>query len=96
MRIIGGALLIGELDDLERQLVEPERGSFIVEPSSANNRTRRRSSSRFMIAWRITKDIRDRPSSSWLRWTRRSRSTWPSPSSPTRSATSMRWPISTA
>ena len=56
----------------------------------------RRSSSRFMIAWRITNDIRDRPSSSWLRWTRRSRSTWPSPSIPTRSATSIRWPISTA
>ena len=42
----------------------------------------RRSSSRFITAWRITNDIRDRPSSSWLRWTRRSRSTWPSPSMP--------------
>ena len=38
----------------------------------------------------------DRPSSSWLRWIRRSRSTWPRPSRPTRSAASIRWPISTA
>ena len=57
----------------------PERGSFIVEPSSAKSRVLCRSSSRFMTACRITKLILDRPSSSWLRWTRRSRSTWPRP-----------------
>ena len=90
------ALLVGQLDDLERQLSRPERGSFMVEPSSANSRARRRSSSRFMTAWRITKLIRDSPSSSWLRWIRMSRSTWPRPSRPARSDGSIRWPISTA
>ena len=90
------SLHVGQLDDLEGQAARPERGSFIVEPSSANRRALRRSSSRFMTAWRITKDIRDRPSSSWLRWTRRSRSTCPRPSRPERSAMSIRWPISTA
>ena len=51
----------------------------MLDPSSANRRALRRSSSRFITAWRMTKLIRDRPSSSWLRWMRTSRSTWPRP-----------------
>ena len=96
IRIIGGrSWSASSMTSSDRRPL-PERGSFIVEPISANSRTLRRSSSRFMTACRMTNDIRDRPSSSWLRWTRRSRSTWPSPSIPTRSAASMRCPISTA
>ena len=90
------ALLVGELDDLERQPVPARARQLHRRAQLREQARRRRSSSRFMTAWRITNDIRDRPSSSWLRWTRRSRSTWPSPSMPTRSAASMRWPISTA
>ena len=82
MRIIGGrSWSASSLTSSDRR-PRPERGSFIVEPSSANRRARRRSSSRFITAWRITNDIRDSPSSSWFRCTRRSRSTWPRPLEP--------------
>ena len=96
IRIIGGRSRSASSMTSRPRWSSPKRGSFIVEPSSAKRRARRRSSSRFMTAWRMTKLIRESPSSSWLRWIRRSRSTWPSPSRPARSAMSIRWPISTA
>src|SRR6185436_671000 len=80
IRTIGGRSMSASSMTSSESRPRPERGSFIVEPSSAKSRALRRSSSRFMTACRITKLIRESPSSSWLRWTRRSRSTWPSPS----------------
>ena len=82
MRIIGGRSWSASSMTSSDRWSRPERGSFIVEPSSANRRTRRRSSSRFMTACRMTNDIRDRPSSSWLRWTRRRGRPGPGPRCP--------------
>ena len=61
MRIIGGRSWSASSMTSSESRPLPERGSFMVEPISANRRALRRSSSRFMTAWRMTNDIRDRP-----------------------------------
>ena len=63
--------LAERMASVERAAGEALFGSM-VDPGSANSLARRRSSSRLVTAWRMTNDIRDSPSSSGLRCTRRS------------------------